>query len=64
LEAAETQEAVKELQELSKTGITRENLLDLLIKSADSDIRLTTIASMARGGLDYSFFQILSDKST
>jgi hypothetical protein len=62
LEAAETQEAVKELQELSKTGITRENLLDLLIKSADSDIRLTTIASMARGGLDYSFFQILSDK--
>lgn len=62
LEAAETQEAVKELQELSKTGITRENLLDLLIKSANSDIRLTTIASMARGGLDYSFFQILSDK--
>ncbi len=62
LEAAETQEAVKELQELSKTGITRENLLELLIKSANSDIRLTTIASMARGGLDYSFFQILSDK--
>ncbi len=62
LEAAETQEAVKELQDLSKTGITRENLLELLIKSANSDIRLTTIASMARGGLDYSFFQILSDK--
>lgn len=62
LEATETQEAVKELQELSKTGITRENLLELLIKSANSDIRLTTIASMARGGLDYSFFQILSDK--
>ena len=62
LEAAETQEAVKELQELSKTGITRENLLDLLIKSSNSDIRLTTIASMARGGLDYTFFQLLSDK--
>lgn len=62
MEAAETQEAVKELQELSKTGITRENLLDLLIKSANSDIRLTTIASMARGGLDYTFFQLLSDK--
>ena len=62
LEAAETQEAVKELQDLSKTGITRENLLDLLIKSANSDIRLTTIASMARGGLDYTFFQLLSDK--
>lgn len=62
LEAAETQEAVKELQDLSKTGITRENLLDLLIKSGNSDIRLTTIASMARGGLDYTFFQLLSDK--
>ena len=62
LEAAETQEAVKELQDLSKTGITRENLLDLLIKSANSDIRPTTIASMARGGLDYTFFQLLSDK--
>ncbi|HPR35876.1 MAG TPA: CpXC domain-containing protein [Anaerolineaceae bacterium] len=62
LEAAETQEAVKELQDLSKTGITRENLLELLIKSANSDIRLTTIASMARGGLDYTFFQLLSEK--
>lgn len=62
LEASETQEAVKELQELSKTGLTRENLLELLIKSANSDIRLTTIASMARGGLDYTFFQLLSDK--
>ena len=62
LEATETQEAVKELQELSKTGLTRENLLELLIKSANSDIRLTTIASMARGGLDYTFFQLLSDK--
>lgn len=61
-EAAETQEAVTDLQELSKTGITRENLLDLLIKSASSEIRLTTIVSMARGGLDYNFFQILTDK--
>jgi len=62
LEAAETQEAVKELQELSKTGLTREKLLDLLIKSSNSDIRLTTIATMARSGLDYTFFQLLSDK--
>jgi len=62
LEAAETQEAINELQELSKAGLTRENLLDLLIRSANSDIRLTTIASMARGGLDYPFFQLLSDK--
>jgi hypothetical protein len=62
LEASETQAAMKELQELSKTGITRENLLELLIKNAESEIRLTTIASMARGGLDYTFFQTLTDK--
>ena len=62
LEAAETQQAVQEVQELSKQGITRENLLDLLIKNGESEIRLTTIASMARGGLDYTFFQLLSDK--
>ena len=62
LEASETQAAMKELQELSKTGITRENLLELLIKNAESEVRLTTIASMARGGLDYTFFQTLTDK--
>ena len=62
LEATETRAAISELQELSKTGITRENLLDLLIKNAESEIRLTTIASMARGGLDYTFFQTLTDR--
>lgn len=62
LEASETRAAIAELQELSKTGITRENLLDLLVKNTESEIRLTTIASMARGGLDYTFFQTLTDK--
>ena len=62
LEASETRAAISELQELSKTGITRENLLDLLIKNAESEIRLTTSASMARGGLDYTFFQTLTDR--
>lgn len=61
-EAAETRAAMEELQELNKAGITRENLLELLLKNADSEIRLTTIASMARGGLDYTFFQTLTDK--
>ena len=62
LEASENRAAMAELQELSKTGITRENLLDLLVKNAESEIRLTTIASMARGGLDYTFFQTLTGK--
>lgn len=61
-EADETRAAVNELQELSKSGITRENLLDLLIKNAESEIRLTTMASMVRGGLDYTFFQDLTSK--
>lgn len=61
-EAAETKAAMEELQELGKAGITRENLLDLLIKNAENEIRVTTIASMARGGLDYTFFQNLTEK--
>ena len=62
LEASETRAAITELQELSKTGITRENLLDLFAKNVDSEIRLTTIASMARGGMDYTFFQTLTER--
>jgi len=62
LEAAETRAAMTELQELSKTGLTRENLLDLFISHADNEIRTTAIASMARGGLDYTFFQTLTDR--
>ena len=61
-EANVTREAMQELQELSKAGLTRENLLDLLIKSADSDTKLTAQATMARGGMDYQFFQVLSER--
>jgi len=61
-EAKESRAAVEDLQALSKSGLTRESLLDLLARSADKEIRLTTIATMARGGLDYQFFQILSER--
>ncbi len=60
-QAAEAQAAVKELQEASQKGLTRETLLDMIV-NASSDIRLTTLVSMARSGLDYSFFQILSER--
>jgi len=50
------------LQGLSKKGLTRESLLDLIIASEESEIRLATIVSMARGGLDYGFFQLLSER--
>jgi hypothetical protein len=60
-QAAEAEEAVKSLQEASQKGLTREALLDLIV-NASSEIRLTTIVSMARSGLDYNFFQILSER--
>ncbi|MCD6356675.1 MAG: hypothetical protein J7L66_05245, partial [Anaerolineaceae bacterium] len=60
-QAKETEAAIKILQEASKKGLTRENLLKILINSK-SDIQISTIASLARTGLDYGFFQLLSEK--
>lgn len=60
-QAMEAEEAVKSLQEISKTGFTREKLLDLII-SAPTEIRVATIVRLTRSGMDYSFFQILSDR--
>jgi hypothetical protein len=60
-QARETEEAVKALQEASKTGLTREKLLDLFL-NAKSDIALSTLISMARTGLDYNFYQILTQR--
>jgi hypothetical protein len=57
----ESQEAAKSLQEASQKGLTREILLDLLI-NAPTEARLTALVSMARSGLDYQFFQILSGR--
>lgn len=57
----EANAAMKDLQEASKAGLTRESLLDLII-SAPNEIRLATLVRMARSGLDYNFFQILSGK--
>ncbi len=58
----DTQKAISDLQALSKKGLTRENLLDLVINASTSEVQLATIVSMARGGMDYAFFQLLSDK--
>lgn len=60
-QAEEAEEAVKSLQEVSKSGFTREKLLDLLI-AAPSEIRVATIVRMTRSGMDYNFFQILTDR--
>ena len=61
------QESVRELETASKAlqeegqGLTREKLLDLVI-AAPNDARLRAYVSLARNGMDYSFFQLLSDR--
>jgi len=60
-QAKDTEAAIKSLQEASKDGLTREKLLEIL-ENAPSETQLSTIASFARSGLDYGFFQLLSEK--
>jgi CpXC protein len=60
-QANEAEEAVKSLQEASQKGLTREALLDLIF-AAPNEIRMSTLVTMARSGMDYSFFQILTDR--
>ncbi len=61
------QESVKELEAASKSlqelgqGLTREKLLELVI-AAPNDARLKAYVQLARQGMDYSFFQLLTDK--
>lgn len=65
-------ESVGELEAAAKTlqdagqGLTREKLLDLMIQ-APSEARLKAYVSLARNGMDYTFFQNLTniiDKSS
>lgn len=61
------QESVGELEAASKAlqeagpRLTREKLLDLVIE-APNDARIRAYVSMARTGMDYTFFQNLSDR--
>ena len=56
----ELEAASKSLQEAGQ-GLTREKLLDIVIQSP-SDARLKAYVSLARTGMDYQFFQLLSEK--
>jgi len=56
----ELEAATKVLQEAGKE-LTREKLLDIVLEAAN-DARLRAYASLARGGMDYVFFQNLSEK--
>ncbi len=61
------QESVGELEAASKAlqeagqNLTREKLLDLVI-AAPSDARIRAYVSLVRSGMDYTFFQTLTEK--
>lgn len=61
IQAKDTEDAIKALQEASKDGLTREKLLDLIINSSN-ETKISTLVGLARSGMDYSFFQLLSNK--
>lgn len=61
-QAQDQQAAIEALEKASKDGLTRQSLLDLIVEAAESEVRLATLVSMARGGLDYGFFQLLSER--
>lgn len=56
----ELEAASKSLQEAGQ-GLTREKLLDIVIESP-SDARLRAYVSLVRGGMDYQFFQMLTER--
>ncbi len=56
----ELEAAVKSLQEAGQ-GLTREKLLEIMI-AAPNDERIQALVSMARNGLDYAFFQLLTEQ--
>ncbi|RME88293.1 MAG: hypothetical protein D6770_07280 [Anaerolineae bacterium] len=56
----EFEAAVKSLQEAGE-GLTREKLLEIVI-AAPNEERLKALVGLARGGMDYIFFQMLSER--
>jgi hypothetical protein len=56
----EVEAATKVLQEAGQS-LTREKLLDFILE-ARSDARIRAYVSLARGGMDYVFFQNLTEK--
>lgn len=56
----EMEAAQKSLQEAGQ-GLTREKLLEFIIASPN-EARTKAYVSMARGGMDYEFFQILTNR--
>ena len=60
-QSEEIQAVVNELQEMGE-DLTREKLLELVLDAMDNEVRLETLVGVARQGMDYEFFQQLSEK--
>lgn len=60
-QSEEIQAVVNELQEIGD-DLTREKLLELVLDAMDNEVRLETLVGVARQGMDYQFFQQLSEK--
>nr|MBN1229464.1 CpXC domain-containing protein [Anaerolineae bacterium] len=54
-------EASEDLQALGE-GITRKQFVDLIVRAAGDDIKIAAYASLGRGLLDYSTFQLLTER--
>jgi hypothetical protein len=59
-QSAEVEAAMDALRQAGR-DLTREKLLDLLV-DAPNETRLGALVSLTRSGLDYEFFQILSER--
>lgn len=59
-QSAEVQAAIESLQAAGQ-DLSREKLLELIIE-APNDIRLSALVSLARPGIDYTFYQLLTDR--
>lgn len=59
-QSQEVQAAIESLQAAGQE-LTREKLLNLMIE-APNDLRLSALVSLSRPGMDYEFYQILSQK--
>ncbi|MEJ5314277.1 MULTISPECIES: CpXC domain-containing protein [Anaerolinea] len=60
-DSAAIQTALQELQEAGKRGLTREGLLELMLKQT-SPAAVEALARVTVSGLDYEFFNILSSR--
>ena len=61
-DSEEVQAVVAELQETSKKGLTREILLNMLVKNREKPAVINALVSMTRQGLDYEFFNLLTKR--